>query len=133
MPKKKFAYKGRTLDELTSMSFEEFLRLLPARQRRSINRGFSTKHRDLIEKIRSIARSGKKGQVIRTHCRDFIVLPEMVGMSLEVYDGQEFQRFEVLPEMLGHYVGEFVLTRKRVQHSAPGVGATKSSKYVPLK
>ncbi len=133
MPRKKFAYRGRTLEELSSMSFEEFLKLLPARQRRSINRGFSKEHKNLIENIRSIARSGKEHQVIRTHCRDFIVLPEMVGMTMEVYSGQEFQRFDVQQEMIGHYTGEFALTRKRVQHSAPGVGATKSSKYVPLK
>ena len=133
MPKKKFAYKGRSLDELSSMSFEEFLKLLPARQRRSISRGFSNKHKSLIERIRAISRSGKENQVIRTHCRDFVILPEMVGMTMEVYNGQEFQRFDIQPEMIGHYVGEFVQTRKRVQHSAPGVGATKSSKYVPLK
>ena len=132
MPRKKFAYKGKTLEELTSMSFEEFLRLLPARQRRSIGRGFSTNHKGLIEKIRSMSRSGK-GSTLRTHCRDFVVIPEMVGMAVEVYDGHQFQRFEVQPEMIGHYLGEFGQTRQRVQHSAPGGGATKSSKYVPLK
>jgi small subunit ribosomal protein S19 len=115
------------------MSFEEFLKLLPARQRRSISRGFSKDHKNLIERIRSVARSGEQDRAIRTHCRDFIVLPEMVGMAIEVYSGQEFQRFEVQAEMIGHYLGEFVQTRKRVEHSAPGVGATKSSKYVPLK
>jgi small subunit ribosomal protein S19 len=80
-----------------------------------------------------MSRSGKENQVIRTHSRDFVVLPEMVGMTIEVYNGQEFNRFEIQPEMIGHYLGEFVQTRKRVEHSAPGVGATKSSKYVPLK
>ncbi len=132
MPRKKFTYRGRTLEELASMSFEEFLTLLPARQRRSISRGFSKIHRNLLEKIRRAVREGTK-KVIRTHCRDFIILPEMVGLTMEVYDGKEFQRFEIQPEMIGHYLGEFVLTRKRVQHSAPGVGATRSSKYVPLK
>ena len=133
MPRKKFAYKGRTLEELSSMSFEEFLKLLPARQRRSISRGFSSQHKSLIENIRNIARAGRENQVIRTHSRDFVVIPEMVGMTIEVYNGQEFSRFDVMPEMIGHYLGEFVQTRKRVEHSAPGVGATKSSKYVPLK
>jgi len=133
MPRKKFTYKGKTLEELSSMSFEEFLKLLPARQRRSISRGFSKNHKNLIETIRRLARSANEHPVVRTHCRDFIVLPEMVGMTVEVYNGQEFQRFDVKEEMIGHYLGEFVQTRKRVQHSAPGVGATKSSKYVPLK
>ena len=133
MPRKKFTYRGKALEELSSMSFEEFLKLLPARQRRSISRGFSKRHKNLIENIRGTARSGKEKQVIRTHCRDFIVLPEMVGLEMEVYSGQEFQKFEVQPEMIGHYIGEFVQTRQKVSHSAPGVGATKSSKYVPLK
>ncbi len=133
MPRKKFMYKGKTLEELSSMSFEEFLKLLPARQRRSISRGFSKKHKNLIENIRNASKAGGEGQVIRTHCRDFVVLPEMVGITIEVHNGREFQRFEVQPEMIGHFVGEFVMTRGRVQHSAPGVGATKSSKYVPLK
>ncbi len=132
MPRKKFTYRGRSLEELSSMSFEEFLALLPARQRRSISRGFSKIHRTLLERIRRAVKEGTK-KSIKTHCRDFIILPEMVGLTMEVYDGKEFQRFEVQPEMIGHYLGEFVLTRKRVQHSAPGVGATRSSKYVPLK
>lgn len=121
------------MEELSSMSFEEFLKLLPARQRRSIGRGFSKAHKALLEDVRSIGRSGDGRSVIRTHCRDFIVLPEMVGLEMEVYSGRDFQKFEVQPEMVGHYLGEFVMSRQRVQHSAPGVGATKSSKYVPLK
>lgn len=133
MPKKDFTFRGKTLEELTSMSFEDFLKLLPARQRRSINRGFSEQHRNLIRKIRSLDESEKEKVVIRTHCRDFVVLPEMVGITLELYDGQEFKRLDIKEEMIGHFLGEFVLTRKRVEHSAPGVGATRSSKYVPLK
>lgn len=133
MPRKKFAYKGKDLDELSSMSFEDFLKLLPARQRRTINRGFSEAQKNLIREVRSVPDSERESAVIRTHCRDFVVLPEMVGLTLEVYDGQDFKRLDIKEEMIGHYLGEFVLTRKRVQHSAPGVGATRSSKYVPLK
>ncbi len=133
MPRKKFAYKGKDLEELSSMSFEDFLKLLPARQRRTINRGFSEAQKNLIREVRSISDSERDSSVIRTHCRDFVVLPEMVGLTLEVYNGQDFKRLDIKEEMIGHYLGEFVLTRQRVQHSAPGVGATRSSKYVPLK
>jgi small subunit ribosomal protein S19 len=62
-----------------------------------------------------------------------IVLPEMVGRTIRIHDGNEFQQITILPEMLGHYLGEFSLTRKNVKHTGPGVGATRSSKYMPLK
>jgi small subunit ribosomal protein S19 len=62
-----------------------------------------------------------------------IVLPEMVGMKIAIHSGKEFMPIDILPEMMGHYFGEFVLTRKKVSHGAAGIGATKSSKFVPLK
>ncbi len=70
---------------------------------------------------------------IRTHCRDMIILPEFVGKVLGIYNGKEFVRTEIKPDMIGDYIGEYALTRKRVTHSAPGIGATRASKYVSLK
>ena len=105
---------------------DELAKLLPARQRRSIKRGFSKEHKKLLSNLR-----GKDS--VRTHLRDMIVLPEMVGKSLEIYNGKSFERVDVIPEMIGHYFGEFALTRARVTHGSAGVGATRSSKYVPLK
>ncbi|MEM2576477.1 MAG: ribosomal protein S19 family protein, partial [Candidatus Bathyarchaeia archaeon] len=44
-----------------------------------------------------------------------------------------FVPVEIKPEMIGHYLGEFAITNKRVVHGAPGIGASRSSMYVPLK
>jgi len=128
LPKRKeeFLYRGRKISDLAKLSIDELAELLPARQRRSIKRGVSKEHKKLLTNLR--------GQdSIRTHLRDMIILPEMVGKSIEIYNGKSFEKVDVMPEMIGHFFGEFALTRGRVQHGAAGVGATRSSKFVPLK
>ncbi|MGA9085703.1 MAG: ribosomal protein S19 family protein, partial [Methanoregula sp.] len=70
---------------------------------------------------------------VRTHLREMIVMPEMIGKSIEIYNGKEFLKVEFQPEAVFHYLGEFALTRKRVTHGSAGIGATRGSKYVPLK
>jgi len=127
--KKEFRYRGFTLEELLEKSIEELLPYLPARARRSLKRGLTPRQYRLLEKIRKT----EKGKAIRTHLRDMIILPEFVGHTIAVYNGKEFQPVNIKPEMIGHYLGEFALTRKEVKHSGPGVGATRSSKYLPLK
>jgi len=131
MPKE-FAYRGRTLDELQNLSIEELAELMPARIRRTLKRGLSLENKKLLEKIRKYRKLGVK-KVIRTHRRDFPVLPEMVGMKVAVHDGKNFVEVEIKPEMIGHYLGEFAMTNKVVRHGSPGKGATRSSKYIPLK
>ena len=134
MPKK-FTYKGYTLEELQRIPMDEFIKLLPARQRRSLLRGLTEAQRILLEKIRRAKKALQEGKkvVIKTHVRDMIILPEMVGLIIHVYNGREFVPVEVKPEMIGHYLGEFAITCKPVKHGAPGVGASRSSMYVPLK
>ncbi len=127
-----FQYRGHDFEELQTMSMEEFIDLLPARKRRSLERGFSERQRKLIQEVRKMKREGED-DVIRTHCRDMIVLPEMVGATVAIHKGNEFKIVEIEPGMMGHYLGEFAMTRERVKHSAPGVGATRSSMYVPLR
>ena len=128
LPKRKeeFLYRGRKISDLAKLSIEELAELLPARQRRSINRGLFRENKKLVTGLKS-------KDSVRTHIRNMIVMPDMVGKSLEIYNGKSFEKVEVMPEMIGHYFGEFALTRSRVQHGAAGVGATRSSKYVPLK
>ncbi|WP_440989222.1 30S ribosomal protein S19 [Haloarchaeobius baliensis] len=128
-----FAYRGHTLDELQEMSIEEVAELLPARQRRSIERGLSVEKEKLVEKARGKTEEETANNPIRTHLRDVPVLPEFVGLTFAVYTGQEFKRVKVEPEMIGHYLGEFQLTRSSVTHGQAGIGATRSSKFVPLK
>jgi small subunit ribosomal protein S19 len=124
----KFEFRGKSIEEIKAMNLEEFSLMIPSRQRRSLKRGLPEKQKKLLEKIR---KNPKKYH--RTHSREMVILPEMVGVKIGVYNGKEYLALEIKPEMLGHRLGEFVLTRKNVKHSAPGFGATRSSKFVPLK
>ncbi|MEM3665965.1 MAG: 30S ribosomal protein S19 [Candidatus Bathyarchaeia archaeon] len=134
MPRE-FAYRGYTLNQLQGMSMDEFINLLPSRQRRSLRRGLTSEQRILLEKIRRAKEILRKGgnEIIKTHVRDMIILPEMVGITIHVHNGKEFVPVEIKPEMIGHYLGEFAVTNKPVKHGAPGIGASRSSMYVPLK
>ncbi len=127
--KREFTLRGKTLPELLQLSLADLAALLPARQRRSIRRGFNEDQRRFLEKLGE----GATDKPIRTHCRDVIVLPQHVGRRVAVHNGREYKEIEVRPEMIGHYYGEFSLTRKFEKHSGPGVGATRSSKFMPLK
>ncbi len=131
----KFHYRGHTLEELKKMNMDEFVSLLPARARRSLRRGLPPRQKKLLERLRRSYRAKKRGKDIltRTHVRDMIIFPEMVGLQIGVYNGKSYEIVDVKPEMIGHYLGEFSLTRRHVQHGSPGIGATRSSKYVPLK
>ncbi|MEM4699790.1 MAG: 30S ribosomal protein S19 [Candidatus Nezhaarchaeales archaeon] len=127
-----FTYRGKTLEELLKMPMDDFIKLLPARQRRSLRRGLTEEERKLLGKIREARQKGLS-KPIETHARDMIILPEMVGMTIHVHNGKEFVPVEITEEMIGHRLGEFALTCKKVEHGAPGLRATKSSMYVPLK
>ncbi|MBT96506.1 30S ribosomal protein S19 [Candidatus Pacearchaeota archaeon] len=124
MQKKQFTFKGKTLEELKTLDVREFARLLKSRQRRTVLRNFQE-----IEEF--INRSKKKignNKPIKTHKRDLVIVPEMIGMKIQIYNGRNFVSVEIIKEMLGHKFGEFALTRGRVKHGSVGVGATKGSK-----
>jgi len=125
--KKEFLYRGFTMDELLAMSFDEILGILPSRARRTYLRGLNYEQQLLFDKLKDAE------EPVRTHRRDLPIIPQFVGKKVCVYNGKEFKEFEVKPEMIGHFLGEFVLTRKPPVHSGPGVGATRSSKFMPLK
>jgi len=129
---KKFDYRGIPLSELENMSLEKLFQLFNARQRRSLTRGITDGKRKLIEEIKA-AKAGKIKNPIKTHVRDLIVLPYMVGVTVNVFSGKDFVPVTIIPEMIGRYLGEFVINNKRVVHGSPGVGASRSSLYVPLK
>jgi small subunit ribosomal protein S19 len=128
-----FSYRGHTLDELQDLELDEVAELLPARQRRTIERGLSVEQEKLLEEARNAGEEETANDPIRTHLRDMPILPEFVGLTFAVHNGQAFERVEVEPEMIGHYLGEFQLTRTSVEHGQAGIGATRSSKFVPLK
>jgi len=129
---KEFKYRGYSLEQLQNMSLKEFAKLLPARERRSLIRGLTEEQKKLLKKIEAY-KQGKLKKPIKTHCRDMVILPQMVGIQIGVHNGKEFQFIEIKPEMIGHRLGEFVLTTKKVQHSAPGIGATRSSIAISVK
>jgi small subunit ribosomal protein S19 len=133
----RFRYRGKTLEELLDMHLDELVKLLPARQRRSLTRGFTPAQKKLILKMRKMRnrviealKKGKRPPVIRTHVRDLVILPEMVGYTIAVYNGKEFVPVRIVPEMIGHYLGEFSHTTKIVQHGEPGLKATRSSLHI---
>jgi len=124
---KTFNFKGKSTEELQKISNDELFRILNSRQRRSLKRGLSDNKKKLIAEIKL----GKNS--IKTHQRDLIILPYMVGITINVFSGKEFTPITISSEMIGHYIGEYVITNKKVSHGAPGVGASRSSLYVPLK
>lgn len=129
---KEFLYRGVPKEELDSMSLDNLFRLFNSRQRRSLTRGITDGKRKLIAEIKA-AKAGKLKNPIKTHVRDLIVMPTMTGVTVHVFSGKEFVPVEIKTEMIGHYLGEYVITNKKVSHGAPGVGASRSSLYVPLK
>lgn len=127
MAKKEFSYRGKSLQELQQLSIEEFATLVPSRERRRLRRGMTAEMQILLNNIRK-----SKGDV-KTHVREMVVLPEMVGRTIKVYNGKEYVMVQIMPEMLAHRLGEFSATRKKIAHSAPGIGATRSSASVSVK
>jgi small subunit ribosomal protein S19 len=125
-----YIYRGKTTAEISAMDQKELMQMLNSRERRKMKRGFRETEKKLLKKIKE---ARDKNALIRTKSRDMIVLPEMFGYKLGIYNGVEYVVVEIRPEMLGHRLGEFALTRKKVKHSSPGFGATRSSKFVPLK
>jgi small subunit ribosomal protein S19 len=135
--KKQFTYRGHSLEELQAMPLypvEEsaddlsVVSLLSARARRTLGRGISTDNEHLRNRVKTA-----NGRPVRTHRRDMLILPEFVNTSIHIHNGQGYTPVDIKPEMIGHYLGEYAITRRGVTHSGPGVGATKSSKHVPLK
>ena len=127
MARKEFSYRGKTLDELRTLSIQQLAELLPSRQRRKIKRGFTEQEKTFLKRL------SKNKPNLKTHCRDMLVLPEMVGKTIKIYTGKEFAPVLIQEEMIGHYFGEFVSTRRKVSHSAPGIGATRSSASLSVK
>ncbi len=124
------------MEQLQQMPMDNFVALLPSKARRKLLRGLSPENRKLLEAIRNLKRAGKASggaPLLKTHCRDMVILPEMVGVTIAVHNGKEFVPVEIKPEMVGHLLGEFAVTIKKVVHGNPGIGASRSSMYVPLK
>jgi len=126
MAKKEFTYRGLTAEQLKKMSIKEFAALIPSRERRSLLRGLTEAEKSTLRKL-------EKRNSVKTHCREMIIVPQMLGKILLVHQGKEYVPVTVTEDMLGFRLGEFVLTRKMVKHNAPGIGATASTSSVAVK
>ena len=126
MPKE-FIFHGKTAQELIKMSLEDFAKIVPSRERRKIKRGFTEVEKKLLEDIRANSKD------IKTHARDMIIIPEMIGKTIKIYNGKEWVMLPITADLLAHRLGEFALTRRQVKHSAPGIGATRSSASLSVR
>jgi small subunit ribosomal protein S19 len=127
-----FTYQGKKLEELKKLDLNEFMKLIPARQRRSLKRGFTEEQKKLLLKIDKQIK-GEYKKPIKTHRRDMIILPKMINLTIHLHKGNKFVPILILPEAVGMFLGEFAMTREKVEHSAPGIGATRSSAAVSVK
>merc|ERR1712055_90041 len=133
---RKYMFRGVDLDQLLDMSSEQLMELFHCRARRRFNRGLKRKPMTLITRLRKAKKEAgplEKPETVKTHLRDMIIVPEMIGSIVGVYNGKVFNMVEIKPEMIGHYLGEFSITYKPVKHGRPGIGATPSSRFIPLK
>ena len=127
-----FTYRGKTVEELQKLDLSSFIELLPSRQKKSLKKGFTEQQKKLLLKIDRTLQ-GKYKKPIKTHCRDLVILPKMINLTIHIYSGNKFNPVIISPESIGMCLGELALTRQRVEHSAPGIGATKSSSAISVK
>ncbi len=133
---REFRLRGKSWDEIKKMGVDEFVKLLTARERRTFKRGLGDQHKKLLEKVRK-----KPEKFHKTHLRDMIIFPDMVGKKFGVYKGgaaagdksTKWVTVEIRPEMIGFRLGDFSIPVKRVQHSAPGIGASRSTKHSNMR
>lgn len=127
--KKEFTYQGMNLEQLKTLDVREFAKYIPSRQKRTVLRNFQ----EVEDFVNRAKQKIAKGKNIRTHKRDLVIVPQMIGMKISIYNGQKFIPIEIIGEMLGHKFGEFALTRARIRHGKAGVGATKGTKHKAKK
>ena len=121
MAKKEFTYRGKSTQEIKNLSPAEFAEIAPCDILRRIKKGFTVEQKRLLKSLEV-----NKG-IVKTHCRDMPILPVMIGRTIRIHRGNSFEQILIAEDMIGHRLGEFALSRKKTSHSAPGVGATKSS------
>ena len=124
---KELLWQGLTEEQVKKMDLKEFMELVNARHRRSLKRGPTEAQKALLVRIEA----GDNN--IKTHCRDMVIIPNMIGKTFRIYNGKDYVPIAINLEMVGHYLGEFSHTRKMVTHSSAGIGATRSSKSVSAR
>ncbi len=130
---KKDTWKGYEEENIASVSMEDFLKLIPSRNRRTLLRmKVNPRLKKFVEDVRESKKKNPK-KVIKTHIREAVILPEWFGLTFGVHNGKEFKKVEITLNRIGGRLGDYSHCTTRVAHSGPGVGATRGSKFVPLK
>jgi small subunit ribosomal protein S19 len=131
---RKFVYRGKSLEDLSNLTLDELMPFFTSRTRRTLQRA-AVNYKKLLTKVRNARKKKLDGKdvTIKTHVREAIVLPEWVGMKFGIHNGKEFKIIIIAPEMIGGRLGDYAHSTGRVLHSGPGVGATRGSKFIPLK
>mgnify|MGYP001576587435 CR=1 FL=1 len=122
--KKEFTFRGKTIEELQKLEVREFVNFLGSREKRTVLRQFS----DIEDFINRAKQKIAKEKQIKTHKREIVIVPQLVGIKISVHNGRSFIPVEITGEMLGHRLGEFAPTRNKVKHGSAGIGATKGTK-----
>merc|ERR1719262_1435225 len=133
---RKYAYRGIDLEKLVDMQNEDLMNLFRARQRRKFSRGIKRQPITLLKKLRKAKKAcayGEKPTPVKTHMRNMVIVPEMIGSVVGVYNGKNFINVEVKPEMIGHYLAEFSITYHPVMHGQGGKKGKSEMKFAPLK
>ncbi len=125
--KKEQTFKGKTLDELKALDVREFAKVLSSNRKRNVLRNFQ-KHENFLNRLKK-----KNKRSIKTHIRDLVILPELVGIKMQIYNGKEFVPVEITFEMLGHKLGEFSMSRVKAKHNKDEKGNPKIGKPAPNK
>lgn len=132
---KEYKFRGYSLEDLKKMSIDELAKLFPSRIRRSLKRGLTNQQKKLLENVRKAPEKFHK-----THVREMVILPDMVGVRLGIFkggskpgDGSKWVNVIIDPKMIGRRLGEYSIPIGRVKHSAPGIGASKGSKHIATK
>ncbi len=126
-----YTFRGKSAEEIKKLDNKQFSEMLTSRQRRAIKR-MGHEYKELIAKVEE-SKKEDSTKIIKTHIREAVILPSWLGLRFGVYNGKEFKDMVITDEMLGHRLGEFSFTTKRVQHSAPGIRATRGSKFLEVK
>jgi len=116
-------YRGKNVNDLKALDIREFAKLVKARARRTLLRNYDV----VAAFVKKCEMKDAKGRPIKTHDRALVIVPQMVGKTIGVYNGKEFIKVVVTEEMLGHRLGEFSMTRKIAKHTKMGIGASKST------
>lgn len=122
--KKQFTFQGKTVEELKTLDVREFSKFLRSRERRTVLRNFQE-----VEDFVNLAKEKvTKNKPIRTHSRHIVIVPGLIGIKIQVYNGKSFVPILITEDMLGHRLGELAPTRPKIKHGSAGIGGTKGTK-----